>query len=127
MRDRLRHLATLMVESFNFSYPSARLRLVKSPDRANTYLRWRHASRALNVARTELDHVDAQRIIATLPPAVARDWLRYEAYRLQLNYYMALVVYEYHRTRDHIARVVALRKLRQQYSPKAPPKGREKT
>jgi len=125
-RERLRTMANAIVESFNFSYPSARLRLCRSPDRANTYLRWRHASRELNMARTELDSREAEKIVAQLPPQVARDWFRFEEYRLQINYYMALVVYEFHRTSDHIDRLVALRRLRATYSLKAPAKSRAK-
>lgn len=126
-RERLRVIATSVVDSFSHSYPSARLRLCRSPDRANTYLRWRHSSRKLNMARTELDSPEAEKIIGQLPPQVARDWFRYEEYRLQVNYYMALVVYEYHRTSDHVERLVALRKLRKTHSLKAPPKSRDKS
>lgn len=125
-RERLRAMATSIVDSFNFTYPSARLRLCRSPDRANTYLRWRHTSRKLNMARTDLDNAEAEKIVAQLPPQVARDWFRYEEYRLQINYYMALVVYEFHRTTDHVDRLVALRKLRSTYSLKAPAKSRDK-
>ncbi len=111
-RERLRAMATSMIASFNSSYPSARLRLCRSPDRSNTYLRWRLTLRDHNMARTELDSSEAMIIVAQLPADVARDWLRYEEYRIQLNYFMALAVYECQRTSHHIERLQALKQMR---------------
>lgn len=126
-RSKLREMADHTITSFNNAYPSARLRLVKSPDRSNTYLRWRLLNRELSNPRTELDSEHAKLILESLPANVARDWFRFEEYRIQINYYMALVVYEFHRTNDHVDRLIALRKLRQKYSLKEPSKSRDKT
>lgn len=123
-RDRLKGLAQAMLDSFKAAYPSARLSLCRSPDRSHTLLRWRHTARHLNMARSELDRPAASAILAELPEAVRRDWIRYEEYRVHLNLYVSLTVYEIDRTRMHIEALTRLRQLRSRYPKTAPEKRR---
>ena len=111
-RQRLKALGREMVEDFRRTHPRAPFYLCRSPDRANTFLRWRFASPRRAMARSELGDPELSQLLAALPQDARNDILRYEEYRTNLNYLFALLTYECGRLDDHVQRLEVLRQLR---------------
>lgn len=111
-RAELNATVHALIKEFRAQYPKGTvpLYLVRSPDKSNTPIRWRLASRV--GPRAELDCPDIKRLVRQMSPAVRNNWLEYEYVRIKLNYVLATTFYELERLRTYLARKAAWRSLK---------------
>jgi len=102
-----------LVERFKRVYPDAPIYLVKHVGRGLGEYRWRKrtgkawrdptAKRQPNLT-LDLTSEQGQRLLEGMPPAVREDWLRWEAWRVDLNMALSVCSYEHFRLRDYAER-----------------------
>ena len=91
-RDELRSLGLRLADEFSARQPRAPVYLVRSPDRANTFLRWRYR-KLYDRKRCELSTIETQATLRELPATLRGDILATEYWRVRLNYTLSTQTY----------------------------------
>lgn len=99
--ERIRHLALRLADEFKQAWPNSPILLMRSPDRANTFLRWRLRFGA-NRGRIEIYSEAGQSILADQSPSFIDYVYHTEAWRIRLNFSIAVAQYSCARLQDFV-------------------------
>ena len=113
-RERIRDAALTLIQQFSERNPDAMLQLVRSPDRSNTFLRWRFRATS-DRRRTELGADDAIRILGLLPQPDVLEYFDFEYMRLHINLAFATCTYDMARLENFVALRQSLDNLRRRF------------
>ena len=114
-RERIRQAADDLIDWFDSQQPDSPVYLVKSPDRANTYLRWRFRE-LMDRRRTELSSDTVIRVLTSLTSSDVNSFLDAEFVRLQLNQFFSINTYALDRLRDFVIHSETLSSLRRRFT-----------
>jgi len=134
VRERLAQLDARLVDlhligkklgdRFKKSYPNAPIYLVKHVGRGLGEYRWRRSSakvwrdptkRRANIT-LDLTSEQGKVLLESVPLAVRQDWLRWEAWRVDLNLALSVCSYEHYRLRDYADRKRLIRVMEREWN-----------